>query len=71
MQMFTTGIEITLDVPDLLPVDLKAVLRDRGVDNRILHTEVVSTGTFLSQDSVQLLDKETMRGHQDGGTLQF
>ena len=58
LQMFATGIEITLDVPDdPTTVHLEPVLGDRGVDNRILQPKVVSSDTSLPQDSVKLLDK--------------
>ena len=69
--MFVTGIEITFDVRNLLPVDLKPVLRDRGVGNTFFLPEVVSSGTFLPQDSVQLIDKETMRGNQNARMVEF
>ena len=47
--MFAAGIEITLDISDLPTLHLEPVLTDRGVDDRILQPEVVSSSeTFLS-----------------------
>ena len=69
--MFVTGIEITDNILYLVVVDLQLVLGHCRVNVRLLRLEVLATGTFLPENPVKLLDKETMRGHQDAGTLQF